>query len=1059
MRKFGAVVLLSLCAGLEVLGCGGHAGIGNITSTISPSGTLSVDAGQTVAFTAAVQGDATNSGVQWNVILPGTITAVTSTTATFVAPAVTGVSTSAVLATPVKNALYSATTFINLYPVLSVTKPTLPGAKVGVAYSYQMVSAGGAAPVTWSVTAGSLPFGLSLSPAGLISGIPTTANSYSFTVTTADAAMTPMSFNTALTIVVSPATVTITTTSIPSALVSQPYSVTLAAQYGATPYKWTLATGSVLPAGLTLSTSGVIAGTPTIAGQYSFSVQVSDASTPIGTSTQSYTMGVYSPVVITPATLPQGSIKDAYSATLQSTGGDAPITWTVASGSLPAGLSLSSAGVIFGTPTAVGTSNFTVKAGDSFAPQQTATASYSITVVLSTLAITTTTLPPGTTGTAYTASLASTGGNAPVTWSLSGTNPLPPGLSLSAAGVISGNPTTAGTYSITVQATDSTPASVTQLLSIKVVVPSNLKIATTSLPNGNIATAYSTTLAATLGTPPYTWSLAGGALPSGFTLSAAGVISGTTYVANTYSVTVAVTDSTGATVTAVLPLVIGTTLPAGVGSARLSGNYAFQLTGQLHGSAAGNVYGFATLGSVAFDGVGSVTGIEDTNTPAGAQTALAITGKYTVGTDGRGVLALTVGTTTSIYTIAASTPVSGISQSVAISEFDNSDGTGAVASGSAIRQTTIAFAAKTLTGTFAFGLSGESPCSTCATSVRFGTVAAAGILTADGASVISAGLEDSSEYGKVYASIPLTGTFTAPSTTTGRGTLTLTTTGTVIAAPPTNFTYVIVSANEMLLLSTDSHATTALLSGDARLQQQTTYSTATFTGTTVIAYESKADGGDGVTTYPTTLDAMVSAIINTGLGSDTFQTDSNIAGTFTAGTAKPETYTTASNGRATFVTGAASNHVVYLYDIGSGFGVDNATTGNYPAALRYELQVINGTTLEPLLYGAYSSGNLATPVAAALASGVANISFNSGGLDGSIGGKITTTTDSSTPAGVLTAGQTATTNYLEDTTGRFMLLDPTSSVLTGIAYAITGTRGISIPATSAITPTVTVLQQ
>jgi hypothetical protein len=1074
MRKLAAIVMMSFLAGLGVLGCGGHAGIGNITSTISPSGTISLDAGQSITFTGTVQGDPTNSGIAWDFLVPGAFTNpakisnATGNTTTYTAPSpINGVYTSAVLATPVRNPLYSATTFINLYPVLTHTAPTLPAGKVGTAYSFQLVSSGGASPITWSITAGALPFGLSLSPNGLISGIPTTAATTSFTVTVADSASTPMTFSDALTLVINPATITITTPSIPGALINQPYSVSLAAQYGMLPYKWTLTTGSVLPMGLTFSTAGLLSGTPTVAGNYSFTVQVADSSTPAGTATEVLTMGVYTPLAITPTTPPQGSIKDAYSATLQSTGGDSPINWTVSSGSLPAGLKLSSAGVITGTPTTVGTSNFTVKASDSFVPAQTATASYSITIVLSTLAITTKTLSAGTTGTAYSVNLASTGGNAPVTWALSGGTTLPDGLGITAAGLISGTPNTLGTYNFTVSATDSTPATVTQALSIKVVAPSDLKITTTSLPAGNIDTAYSATLAASLGQSPYTWSLAvgSGALPSGFTLSAAGVLSGITLIAGTYDIIVAVTDSAGATVTQPLTLAIGTTLPAGAGNAQLTGTYAFQLSGKLSGSTAGQVYSFAAVGSLAANGSGAVTGVEDINAPTGSQLAVATTGTYSLGTDGRGFLVLTAGSSTTVYSIAASAAVSGISPSFTISEFDNSTGSGSVASGSATLQTTSAFAVATLKGTFAFGMSGESPCSTCATAVRLGPIVAVGIFTADGVSAISGGNEDSSEYGKNYSGVTITGTFTAPSTTTGRGTLTLKPAGTNFIAPPAAFTYVIVNANQLLLLSTDSHATTAMLYGEARLRQQTTYSTANFSGVS-IAYESKADGGDGVTVYPTTLDAYVAAMTNLTAGSDTYQVDSNVAGVYTAGPANALTYTmpttpvaSSVNGRFQVSTDVGTAHLLYLYDIGSGYALDPASTGNYPGLVRYELQVPVGSAQEPLLVGSYSTGNIATPVATTMATGEDRFTFITGGVDGNIGGKIAATTDGSSVAGVLTLGQVANSTYSEDNTGRFSLSDATTAATNGVAYAITGARGVSIPTTSDATPVVTILQQ
>ena len=153
-----------------------------------------------------------------------------------------------------------------------------------------------------------------------------------------------------------------------------------------------------------------------------------------------------------------------------------PDTWSIASGSLPAGLSLSSAGVISGTPATAGTSNFTVAASDG---TNTATQALSITIgaAVSTLAVTTATLPGATAGTAYSTMLTATGGTAPYTWSIpSGT--LPAGLTLSAAGVISGTPAAAATSSFTVQVTDSASHTATAALSIVVSAAASL------LPNG-----------------------------------------------------------------------------------------------------------------------------------------------------------------------------------------------------------------------------------------------------------------------------------------------------------------------------------------------------------------------------------------------------------------------------------------------------------------------------------------------------------------------------------------------------------------------------------------------
>lgn len=158
---------------------------------------------------------------------------------------------------------------------------------------------------------------------------------------------------------------------------------------------------------------------------------------------------------ITTDSLPIGTEEVAYpSTTLEATDGTMPYTWSVSSGSLPPGLTLSSAGVISGTPTIDGGYNFTMQVQDNDAPQRSATKSLAITINPNKPRITTEFLTYGTVGQSYpSTTLSATGGKPSYTWSLvSGS--LPPGLSLSGGG-ISGTPTVAGTYAFTVRATDS----------------------------------------------------------------------------------------------------------------------------------------------------------------------------------------------------------------------------------------------------------------------------------------------------------------------------------------------------------------------------------------------------------------------------------------------------------------------------------------------------------------------------------------------------------------------------------------------------------------------------
>jgi len=187
---------------------------------------------------------------------------------------------------------------------------------------------------------------------------------------------------------------------------------------GGTDSPWSVVSGA-LPAGLALAQrTGVISGTPTRTGTSNFTIQVTDAKSLTATKSLSLTVTVVASLSITTTSLANGAPNSAYSATLAATGGATPYTWSIVSGTLPAGLALArSTGVISGTPTRTGTSNFTTQVTD--ANSLTATKSLSLTVSASPpITITTTSLGSGTQNAAYNATLAATGGATPYTWSI-----------------------------------------------------------------------------------------------------------------------------------------------------------------------------------------------------------------------------------------------------------------------------------------------------------------------------------------------------------------------------------------------------------------------------------------------------------------------------------------------------------------------------------------------------------------------------------------------------------------------------------------------------------------
>ncbi len=254
-------------------------------------------------------------------------------------------------------------------PPLSITTTSLPAGPIGQPYSQTLQATGGTGARTWSISAGTLPAGLKLdATTGAIAGTPILpAGTSSFTVRVQDAG--GQSDTQALSILINAFNPPdITTTTLPAGTVGQAYNQTLQAMGGVGTLVWTLAGGS-LPAMLSLSPAGVISGTPTTAGIANFTVRVTDS---LGqTDTQALSILINpaapppNPPRITTTTLPDGIVGQPYNQTLQATGGTGALKWSLSGGSLPAMLSLSPAGVISGTPTNAGNSNFTVQVTDS----------------------------------------------------------------------------------------------------------------------------------------------------------------------------------------------------------------------------------------------------------------------------------------------------------------------------------------------------------------------------------------------------------------------------------------------------------------------------------------------------------------------------------------------------------------------------------------------------------------------------------------------------------------------------------------------------------------------
>jgi hypothetical protein len=308
---------------------------------------------------------------------------------------------------------------------------------------------------------------LTLATTGVISGTPTAAGTFTFSVRAVDALQN--SVTRSLTIVVTDALTITSATALPAASVGAPYAQALTAGGGTTPYTWELTLG-ILPPGLTLTpTTGQIAGTATTPGSYSFIVQVTDGAG--ATSSKGLTINVTTGItIVTPAALPPATARADYTLTFEAAGGAAPYVWEVApGGALPLGLTLARNGQLSGTPASSGTFSFVVQVTDSAGAATTR--SFTLTVQQN-LTISTQSLPDAVAGVSYAQSLQVAGGVQPYSWSVV-SGDVPPGLTVSPGGVLSGIPSRPGTFSFTVRVLDSAGSSVTATLQINVGLPSN----------------------------------------------------------------------------------------------------------------------------------------------------------------------------------------------------------------------------------------------------------------------------------------------------------------------------------------------------------------------------------------------------------------------------------------------------------------------------------------------------------------------------------------------------------------------------------------------------------
>jgi hypothetical protein len=353
----------------------------------------------------------------------------------------------------------------------------------------------------------------------------------------------------------------------PSGTVGVPYSFTFTGAGGcgpALPYQFTIIGGN-LPPGLSLAMSGLVSGTPTQAGSFSFWVNLSDQNPPSADwcrpaqaqreftivingsgGSPAPTPGPVAAPSITTSSLPEANVGSSYSTSFAASGGGAQ-SWSIASGSLPSGLTLGSNGVLSGTPQNAGNATFTVKVTSNGASSQK-----QFTLAVSpALEIGAPATQVGEVAVPLTIALNANGGNAPYRWEITaGSFPVHVGFigdqGNGSTATIKGVPADAGTFTLTFKVTDVRGHSTLHTITLR--IADKLQLTRVAMPRvGHVGRVFRASGLAQGGFGTCTWGVAGGKLPAGLRLDAkTGVISGRPLRAGRYVFYLTAKDELGA---------------------------------------------------------------------------------------------------------------------------------------------------------------------------------------------------------------------------------------------------------------------------------------------------------------------------------------------------------------------------------------------------------------------------------------------------------------------------------------------------------------------------------
>lgn len=876
---------------VTIAGCGSSSH--PIAVSITQGASASLDNGQTKNLAVTVANDSKSAGVSWVLSSgPGTLSGATTSSVVYNAPASGAAATATVTATSISDTTKSAAITLHIAPVPTIAASPVPGAGInGSAYTFAVPVSGGTAPLSWSISVGALPTGLTLGQNGTISGIPNanaTLSPYTFTVRVQDAVSVAATQDYSLTIN-NPAAPVIDTTAPPAGINGTAYATftfTLASG-GLAPLSWS-ETGA-LPTGLTLSAGGVLSGTPHQAGSFPITVSVQDSSNPHQTASQGFTIQINNPAAptITTASLPNGTVGTAYNQTIQATGGLAPYSWSVSAGTLPAGLNLGSSTTnsvaLSGTPTSAASSTFTIQVMD--AVSQTGTQAYTVTISNPPApSITTASLPDGAVNTPYNQTIQATGGLGPFAWSVSA-GTLPAGLNLGSSTsnsvALSGTPTTAQSdVQFTVMITDSlsqtgSHAYAMNIDALPIIVTITNKFSTIQ------AGATAVTLNATVqhDTQGVTWTLTAngsdcsptcGALSNSTANSVDYTPPATVPGAPNNAPTITATSVTDTSKTDTDSFTISSAAASCTvqgNEAVLNGQYAFTLNGY-------NNTGFGgVVGSFTADGSGHITaGTVDMNGGVGLHTLVSIDtsgSSYSVGSDNRGCAVIATASGDFPMRISVGVLSSNVATKGHVIEWET--GSGAFIAAGQLQKQTISGG---LSGGYVYGITGEDYSGPVAMSC-------VGVMTASGGA-FSAGEQDCNDGGTMDHQTGMTGTYTSVDAS-GRGTASI-----VSSHGTSHIVFYMVTTSKLLMMGIDSQNSTPVTLGEMRLQSGS-FSSTSLNGISVFYMSGNSGSGEK--------NAAIGLFTGNN-GTNSVDMDEDDAGTTTHQTFTCS-YTVAANGRVT----------------------------------------------------------------------------------------------------------------------------------------------------------------